>query len=176
MHVNEESIREWAHAAAGRYGVDTTAVRLDDGMVRLDTAAFRRAGRDPQALARELVAYAATVPAILRADLVSELARGDTVNDAVVRRWLHMLPRDLPFYAVLTPRPGFVWGNRPYAQHGAPHDSDSHVPIIFYGAPFRAGMNAEFARTVDIAPTLARALNVTPSEPLDGHVLTAAFR
>ena len=145
-------------------------------MLRLDPAAFARAGRDPQALARELVAYAATVPGVLRADLVSELARGDTVNDAIVRRWLHMLPPDLPYYAVVTLRPGHSWGARPYAMHGAPHDSDSHVPVIFYGAPFRPGMNAEFARTVDIAPTLARALGVSPTEPLDGRVLTAAFR
>ncbi|HEV7588169.1 MAG TPA: alkaline phosphatase family protein, partial [Longimicrobium sp.] len=92
MHVSDDAIRAWGWAAAVRYGVDTAAVRLDDGMLRLDPEAFARAGRDPQALARELVAHAATVPGILRADLVSELARGDTVNDAITRRWLHMLP------------------------------------------------------------------------------------
>lgn len=177
MHVSDDALRAWGWAAAARYGVDSSAVRLEEGgILQLDPAAFARAGRDPQALARELVAHAATVPGILRADLVSELARGDTVNDAVARRWLHMLPRDLPYYAAITLRPGYVWGNRPFAEHGSPHDTDSHVPIIFYGPPFRPGMNAEFARTVDIAPTLARALGVSPTEPLDGHVLTAAFR
>jgi hypothetical protein len=177
MHVSDEALREWARDAAARNGVDTSAVKLDEGgMLRLDPAAFAAAGRDPWALARELVAHAATVPGILRADLVSELARGDTVNDAVTRRWLHMLPPDLPYYAVVTLRPGYVWGNRPFAEHGSPHDDDAHVPIIFYGAPFRPGMNAGFARTADIAPTLARALGVNPTEPLDGHVLTSAFR
>ncbi|MFL5383027.1 MAG: alkaline phosphatase family protein [Longimicrobiaceae bacterium] len=177
MHVSEEALRAWGWAAAARYGVDTSAVRFDDsGTLQLDSAAFARAGRGRQALARELVAHAATVPGILRVDLVSDLARGDTVNDALTRRWLHMLPRDLPYYAALTLRPGYAWGNRPWAQHGSPHDSDSHVPIIFYGAPFRPGMNAEFARTVDIAPTLAHALGVNPTEPLDGRVLTEAFR
>ena len=177
MHVSEEPLRAWVRAAVARHGVDSAAVRLEDGdMLRLDSAAFARAGRDPQALAREFAAYAATVPGILRVDLVWELARGDTVNDAVTRRWLHMLPPDLPYYAVVTLRPGHVWGSIPYARHGAPHDVDSHVPIIFYGAPFRPGMNAGFARTVDIAPTLARALGVVPTEPLDGRVLTAAFR
>jgi len=177
MHVSDEHFREWGRAAAARYGVDSSAVRFDEGgMLRLDPDAFARAGRDPQALARELVAHAATVPGVLRADLVSELAHGDTVNDAITRRWLHMLPRDLPYYAAITLRPGYAWGNRPFAEHGSPHDDDSHVPIIFYGAPFRPGMNPGFARTVDIAPTLARALGVTPTEPLDGHVLNEAFR
>ena len=177
MHVDWAGMRAWTHAAAARYGVDSAAVDLDDsGMLLLDRDAFAAAGRDPQALARELVAHAATVPGVLRADLVSDLARGDTVNDAITRRWLHMLPPDLPYYAVVTLRPGYTWGTRSYAQHGSPHDDDAHVPIIFYGPPFRAGMNGEFARTADIAPTLARALGVVPTEPLDGHVLTSAFR
>ena len=176
MHVSETDLRAWLYAAAARYGVDTTATRVDDGMLRLDSATFARAGRDARTLARELVAHAATIPGILRADLVPDLARGDTMNDALTRRWVHMLPLDLPYYAVLTLRPGYVWGRSSYAQHGSPHDSDAHVPIIFYGAPFHPGMNAEFARTVDIGPTLARALGVNPTEPLDGHVLTSAFR
>jgi hypothetical protein len=177
MQVSDASLRAWMRAAAARYGVDSAAVRLVDGdMLRLDSAAFARAGRDPQALAREFAAFAATVPGVLRVDLVSELARGDTVNDAIARRWLHMLPPELPYYAVVTLRPGHTWGRRSFATHGSPHDIDSHVPIIFYGPPFRPGMNAAFTRTVDIAPTLARALGVTPTEPLDGRVLTAAFR
>ena len=52
------------------------------------------------------IAHAATIPGILRADLVADLARGDTMNDAITRRWVHMLPLDLPYYAVLTLRPG----------------------------------------------------------------------
>jgi arylsulfatase A-like enzyme len=88
---------------------------------------------------------------------------------------VHMVPRDLPFYAAVTLRPGWVW-NRAYATHGQPSDLDSHVPIIFYGAPFRPGKHAAFVRTVDIAPTLARVLGVNPTEPLDGRVLTAALR
>jgi arylsulfatase A-like enzyme len=87
-----------------------------------------------------------------------------------------MIPRDLPYYAVVTLRPGNYWGRGSYAQHGSPHDQDSHVPVIFYGAPFRPGQYAGFVRTADIAPTLARVLGATPTEPLDGQVLTAAVR
>ncbi|HEX6749142.1 MAG TPA: alkaline phosphatase family protein [Longimicrobium sp.] len=177
MHVSDEALVRWTRDAATRYGVDAGAVRWDDaGLLRLDPAALARAGRDPQALAREFAATARAIPGVLRADLVSALASGDTVDDAVKRRWLHMLPRDLPFYATVTLRPGYVWGASTYAQHGSPWDMDSHVPIIFYGAPFRPGKYDVFARTVDIAPTLARALGVAPTEPIDGRVLAPALR
>jgi len=156
--------------------LDEDAVDFDGTLVSVDRTAFARARVDADPFLARFAATLRQRPGIARVDRVRDLAQRDTVRDAVSRRWLHMLPRDLSFYATVTLHPGYEWGNRPYAQHGAPHDSDSHVPILFYGAPFRPGMNAEFARTVDIAPTLARALGVNPTEPLDGHVLTAAFR
>jgi hypothetical protein len=151
-------------------------VRLDDAVVRLEPDAFAAAGRDPREFARALAADFRRVPGVMRADLTWELAAGDTVNDAVTRRWLHMLPPDLPYYLAVTLSPGFYWGSRAPAQHGTPHDSDAHVPLIFYGTPFRPGQYSGFARTADIAPTLARVLRVNPTEPLDGHALAEALR
>lgn len=176
MHVSEAPLDDWISAAASRYGVPAAAIAFEEGgLLRLDPPAFARAGRDPGAFAGEFAAFARTLPGVLRADLVADLARGDTINDSVTRRWLHMVPRDLPFYAAVTLRPGFVWGDRPFAEHGSPSDMDSHVPIIFYGAPFRPGRYNVFARTADIAPTLARALGVNPTEAIDGRVLVPAF-
>ncbi|HYH80785.1 MAG TPA: alkaline phosphatase family protein [Longimicrobium sp.] len=176
MHVSDRPIRAWVRTAAASWGVDSAAVHAEDGMLRLDAAAFARAGRDPRAFAREFVAVARAVPGVLRADLFPAVAGADTASDPIARRWSHMIPRDMPYHAVVTLRPGHVWGRGAYAQHGSPHDSDSHVPIIFFGAPFRPGKYGGFTRTVDIAPTLARVLGVTPTEPLDGRVLTDAIR
>ena len=175
MHIYDAPLRSWLRDTARRWGVDSAAVHGEDGMLRLNPAAFARAGRDPRAFAREFVTVARTVPGILRADLFPDVA-ADSARDPIARRWGHMIPRDLPYYAVVTPRPGHVWGRGSYAQHGSPHDIDSRVPIIFYGAPFRPGKYETFARTVDIAPTLARVLGVRPTEPLDGRVLTQALR
>jgi arylsulfatase A-like enzyme len=176
MRVSDAPMRRWLAAAAGRYGVDTAAVHAEDGMLRLDPDAFARAGRDPRAFAGEFVQVVRAIPGVLRADLFPDVAGADTATDAIARRWSHMIPRDLPYYAVVTLRPGYYWGQGSYAQHGSPHDLDSRVPIIFYGAPFRPGKYATFARTADIAPTLARVLGVTPTEPLDGRVLMDAIR
>jgi len=50
------------------------------------------------------------------------------------------------------------------------------VPLLFWGSAIRSGHYEEFARVVDLAPTLAQVLSVTPLERLDGHVLTRALR
>ena len=50
------------------------------------------------------------------------------------------------------------------------------MPIIFYGPWANPGRYTEFARTVDIAPTLAAMLGVTPAEKLDGLVLAKAVK
>jgi arylsulfatase A-like enzyme len=50
------------------------------------------------------------------------------------------------------------------------------VPIIFYGPQFKPGRYTQYARVVDMAPTLARVLRVTPAETLDGRPLSDAIR
>jgi arylsulfatase A-like enzyme len=68
-----------------------------------------------------------------------------------------------------------VWGSYATGIHGGPYDYDAHVPVIFYGPTFRTGRYGQFARVVDMAPTLARVMDVTPTERLDGRVLDAAL-
>jgi arylsulfatase A-like enzyme len=52
---------------------------------------------------------------------------------------------------------------------------DAHVPLILWGEGIRRGTYGRRVSTVDIAPTLARLLELTPAEPLDGRVLTEAL-
>jgi arylsulfatase A-like enzyme len=91
---------------------------------------------------------------------------------------MHALPPDSPAAVVVTLRPYTVWGANvgSSAMHGSPSDMDARVPLIFYGAPFRAGIRRDSARVVDLAPTLARVLHVPPTDRLDGRVLTAILR
>jgi hypothetical protein len=55
--------------------------------------------------------------------------------------------------------------------HGTPYLYDRAVPLIFWEAGIEGGRIQGPARTVDIAPTLARRLGVTPPSDLDGHPL-----
>jgi predicted AlkP superfamily pyrophosphatase or phosphodiesterase len=55
--------------------------------------------------------------------------------------------------------------------HGSPWDYDTNVPLIFAGPGIIPGEHGEYTRTVDMAPTLARLLGITPPDSLDGRVL-----
>ena len=57
------------------------------------------------------------------------------------------------------------------ATHGTPHDYDSHVPILFsHVNVIRESVERPVA-TVDIAPTIAKILDISIPEKVDGTVL-----
>jgi len=154
---------------------DSTHFVWDTPFLLVDKRALSAARLSPDSVIAAFIAAERKVPGVLRADRVRDLARADTTKDAIARRWLHMLPPELPVEVVVTLRPYNYWAPS-NATHGTPHDYDAHVPVIFYGAPFKAGKYDEFARVVDMAPTLAAALGVPPLEQIDGHVLRSSLR
>ena len=156
-------------------GVDTNAISFDGAAAYVYRNAFvGTKGNADQILAMVAARLKAT-PGIARVDLVRHLARRDTITDAVARRWLHMLPSDVPVELVFAPVEGAYPSDARIAEHGAPYDNDAHVPVIFYGPWFKAGRYAERALVADMAPTLASVIGVPPTERLDGHVLTSAI-
>lgn len=158
-------------------GVDTSGFAFDgEGILYLDDAALTRRGLRTEAVARTFATEVARIPGVLRVDRVPTLAKRDTATDYVARRWLNMLPPEMPAAAVVTLRPYWYWSNVNFATHGSPHDSDANVPIIFYGAGIKPGRNTRRALVVDIAPTLAQIVGVRPMEVLDGRPLREALR
>lgn len=149
---------------------------FDGGVLELNRLALLKARINQDSLVQAIRAAFLQVKGVARADRISELARRDTVNDRIARRWLHMFGDEENAALVVTLAPYNYWLSNYQAQHGSPNDSDAHVPVIFYGANINPGRYGEFARVVDIAPTLAAVLNVTPLERLDGHVLQHAIR
>lgn len=152
-------------------GIDTTALHYDDGVRVRDAAAFRRANTDPDDFARIWVREMRRQTGVLRADLVSDLARMDTTHDDIARRWLHMFAPGGDVRAVSTLKPFGYWAGVNYATHGQAHDYDARVPIMFWGAGIVAGERGTTARVVDMAPTLAAWLGISPLERLDGRAL-----
>jgi predicted AlkP superfamily pyrophosphatase or phosphodiesterase len=149
---------------------------FDGGVLELDRSALSKARINRDSLVRAVRASFLKVPGVGRADRISELAQRDTVNDRIGRRWLHMFSDEDKAALVVTLAPYNYWLSSYQAQHGSPNDSDARVPIIFYGNGIKPGRYDEFARVVDMAPTLAAIVHVTPQEKLDGHVLQNAIR
>jgi predicted AlkP superfamily pyrophosphatase or phosphodiesterase len=115
------------------------------------------------------------VPGVARVERPADLTQADTLQDAVARRWLHHVAPDGNVALVVTLREPFVWGRETYAQHGSPSDNDARVPLILWGRGVKPGRYEQRAATVDIAPTLATLLGVSPFSLLDGRVLSEAL-
>jgi hypothetical protein len=60
--------------------------------------------------------------------------------------------------------------------HGSPYDDGHRVPLLFFGAGVRHGRSAEPARTIDLAPTLARLAGIPVPSGLDGRALPGVER
>jgi len=163
------------HTALSSAGMDPEAIALDGTVVVVDRDAFRRARVNAEPILSRFVSAVRRQPGIARVDRVRDLAARDTLHDAIARRWLHMIPPDVPVEYVVTPVQGAYPTGATIAEHGSPYDDDAHVPVIFYGAGIRPGRFAERALVADMAPTLARLIGVVPTERLDGRVLQRAL-
>ncbi len=60
--------------------------------------------------------------------------------------------------------------------HGSPFSYDTHVPVMFYGAPFIAGRFADEFAITDIVPTLSAALHIEEPPCSMGKPFTKALR
>jgi predicted AlkP superfamily pyrophosphatase or phosphodiesterase len=178
LRVNADPVLLAAKQSLAPRGLDTAhALDFEFGMLFADSAAFRAANVPLDSVLSSLATAFRQLPGVARVDKRADLAKADTVHDAVARRWLHALPPTLNVFLLVSPLPYVYWNGVNYATHGSPNDRDARVPILFYGPGFAHGVSrARTVRVVDIAPTLAARLGVTPGEKLDGVVLNDAFR
>lgn len=165
------AVREGLRAA----GVDTMAFLYDGELVAVDRGALGRAGLRADSILNTFAAAAKLVRGVARVDRMSAIRRADFALDPVARRWSHQISANSPVELVITLTRYSYWYNA-VATHGSPYDQDAHVPIIFYGPWAKPGRYTEFARTVDIAPTLAAMIGVSPAEKLDGLALVRAIK
>jgi predicted AlkP superfamily pyrophosphatase or phosphodiesterase len=71
--------------------------------------------------------------------------------------------------------PPFTLSSKDAADHGVAYSYDQHVPLAFYGAPFKPGVYRDQVEPIDLAPTLAVLLGINRPTNSTGHVLTQAL-
>jgi len=150
------------------------AFTFDFPTLNIDRSKVGTRTRELRTVARAFAADVRRIPGVLRVDVIDDLTLADTVKDDIARRWLHMFRPGGEELVAITLRP-FNYSGTGIASHGTPHDYDARVPLMFWGRHFRHFADSSSARVVDLAPTLAHLLGVTPQERLDGHVLVRTF-
>ena len=156
--------------------LDSNLVDQDHQTVLADRNALKNRTSDLDKALSDFAARVRAMPGVARVDRFQDLLRGDTINDAIARRWVHQFPATSNVELVITLTPFSLFSEGLPANHGSPYDYDTNVPLIFAGPWFAPGRYTEFVRTVDLAPTLAEIAGVKPSEKLDGVVLRRALK
>ena len=177
VRVIPDSVFASVNAALDQHAGGGAWLQFETGMVLLPGRAQLAAqGVNVDSVVGDVAARLRALPGVARVDRPADLAAKDTTNP-IVRRWLHHVPPAAGVELVVTLTPYSIWSyaDALIAMHGQPTDLDAHVPLIMWGEGIRRGTYGRRVSAVDIAPTLARLLDLTPAEPLDGRVLSEAL-
>ena len=174
--VDPRPVIDSARSALATRGVEGDALLLQSGIISLDRARLAAHSVNSDSVVEALRVAMLKRKGVARVDRVSTLAAKAAKGDKIARRWSHSIPPDFKAVLTVTLDPYYYWYTVRYATHGTPNDYDARIPIIFMGPMFKPGTYTKEVHSVDIAPTLAAAMGIEPTEPLDGHVLTEAFR
>lgn len=133
---------------------------------------------DPEARAERVAAALETVPEIVRAFPLHQIATpptGDTLLDLFRHSYsADRLTGSFREHGVMAVFQEGMLENRSYGStHGTPWLYDRAVPLIFHGAGVPAGRSGERVATVDFAPTLAALAGIPVPDDLDGRVVRA---
>jgi predicted AlkP superfamily pyrophosphatase or phosphodiesterase len=170
--------RAWPSAMVRSVGNELRArwrtdfrIRFDYGIVTADLAALRSRGIDTDSLSQSLAARFRQESYVERVYTPLSLPRAPR-TDPLAARWRHTIPDNFGWLVAVIPHEGTTWDSwATGANHGTPWPADVQVPILFWGNGIEPRTVSRAVRTVDIGPTIARRIGVTPTEALDGVVL-----
>lgn len=100
-----------------------------------------------------------------------ELINGHDKNREYFGRFQRSYHRDRSGDLMIQGKKYYLVKDNYGTSHGSTYDHDTHVPLLFWGPGINPGKYTEKVRTVDIAPTLAEILNISPPKKIDGSSL-----
>ena len=100
----------------------------------------------------------------------TQLAKGDVPATMMGKKFANSYSPHAGWYVMGVSPPFMVRGDG--SDHALPYSYDSHVPLAFMGAPFRAGRYVGEAEPVDLAVTLSVLLGLNKPTSATGRVLT----
>lgn len=176
------AVRNRIRARFGKPGEkDTTAdyvQTFSNYQIYFNRAALDRDNVNVEEIERVAGEALLTVPGVARYFTRTQLLAGAvSPSDAVARRVLHGYNQKRSGDVVVVQEPFKYFSTVGVgATHGAPYAYDTHVPLVIMGGGLAPGRYLSPATPADIAPTLARILNVEPPSSATGRVLSEAFK
>jgi len=155
-------------------GHPASYMKFDYPMAWLDQDAFAAAH------VKESEAETAVGEAMKQAGLLldyftkSQLAGGAAPNTPLGRKYLNSYSPEGGWYVMGVPQI-YTVGSATGTDHASPFTYDTHVPLAFYGLPFRPGTYRTHAEPIDLAATLASLLGINAPTHSVGRVLTEAL-
>jgi hypothetical protein len=104
----------------------------------------------------------------------AQLAAGEVPDTALGKKFLHSYSPEAGWYVMGVPEI-YTVGPSKGTDHASPYTYDTHVPLAFYGLPFRPGTYRTHAEPVDLAATLASLLGINAPTHAVGRVLNEAL-
>ncbi|MFZ0321960.1 MAG: alkaline phosphatase family protein [Candidatus Sulfotelmatobacter sp.] len=155
-------------------GHTASYIKLDYPDAWLDQDAFLAAHvKEPEA--ETAVGDALKQAGLLREYFTkSQLAVGQVPQTALGKKFLNSYSPEGSWYVLGVSSP-YAVGSATGTDHASPYTYDTHVPLAFYGLPFRAGTYRTHAEPVDMAATLASLLGINAPTHAVGRVLTEAL-
>ena len=163
------------NALTARFSPDRAAsyVKLDYPLAWLDQDAFAAVHM------RQREAEGAVGEAMKQAGLrgyytKSQLALNEIPDTPLGRKYLNSYSPEGSWYVMGIPDP-YTVGPASGTDHASPYTYDTHVPLAFYGLPFRPGTYRTSVEPVDLAATVASLLGINAPTHSVGRVLTEAL-
>jgi predicted AlkP superfamily pyrophosphatase or phosphodiesterase len=176
------AVRNRLRARYGKPGdKDTTAdyvQTFSNYQIYFNRAALERDGVGAEEAERVAGEALLTVPGVARYFTRTQLLAGAvSPSDALARRVLHGYNQKRSGDVVVIQEAyKYISSAAGGATHGTPYAYDTHVPLVIMGGGVAPGRYLNPSTPADIAPTLARILNVEPPSNAVGRVLTEAIK
>lgn len=160
-------LNQWA---AARYHINFGAI-VESGLVLADVPALASRGVNVDSLSAALAAEIRKTPGV-RAVYTPRSLAAAPATDPEAGRWRRQISPGSSWLVAVALSDGWVWGSsRSSTGHGTTNLLDVRVPILFRNPGVASKVVARTVRTIDIAPTLAAALGVKPTQRVEGVVL-----
>lgn len=164
-------------ALSREFGPDQWIAFLDEFALYLNADTLKKHDANPGRAESVAAQAAASVPGVAAAYTRSQLATGNLPDSPLARKASNSFNSQRSGDVILIFDPYAVAVEGVIGTtHGTAWNYDAQVPLIFWGTPFKPGTYAAPSQPIDLAATLAVALELTQPSGAQGRPLVEALK